>query len=94
MAPNRMQEALNPFKEVAQDSFLSANDNDNDEYQTDLNPSASADYYAQGSAEAATESALTLDKIKHVSSLLFMRSLFHLFYGRLFSACWGTRLSA
>lgn len=65
MAPNRMQEALNPFKEVAQDSFLSANDNDNDEYQTDLNPSASADYYAQGSAEAATESALTLDKIKH-----------------------------
>ena len=31
------------------------------------------DYYAKGSAEAATECALTLAKIKHVSCVLFAR---------------------
>ncbi len=50
------------------------NDDDNrndDGYLGTVRPSVSSEYYTRGSAELATESALTLAKIQHVSTLLF-----------------------
>ena len=41
---------------------------DQDQVVLSKSTSTGADYYARGSAEAATESALTLVKIQHVSS--------------------------
>ena len=59
MAPNMMQD--HPLKEgTDQEESVDNNNNINP-------PAASADYYAKGSAEAATEDAMTLAKIQHVS---------------------------
>mmetsp|Transcript_4887 Transcript_4887/g.10523 ORF Transcript_4887/g.10523 Transcript_4887/m.10523 type:complete len:652 (+) Transcript_4887:105-2060(+) len=68
MAPNVMGEALNPSKEVAQDASPSVNNGDNGMHQQpnhEVEGRSATDYYAKGSAEAATENALTLAKIKH-----------------------------
>lgn len=43
----------------------------NQEVVTESTSTGGADYYAKGSAEVATESALTLAKIQHVSSHLY-----------------------
>ena len=53
MAPNSMQEALNSPPIANGNGAAPASEN--------------PDYYAKGSAEVATEDALTLEKIKHVS---------------------------
>ena len=56
----------------------STNDNDNNNQDDDnqrLQSTNSTDYYAKGSAELATESALTLAKIQHVSYII-LYSLF------------------
>ena len=45
---------------------------DEDIANTRLDTSNSADYYNNGSAEVATESALTLAKIQHVSLYIYM----------------------
>ena len=64
MAPNMMQD--HPLKEGADQEETVGNDNN-------INPpTASADYYAKGSAEAATEDAMTLAKIQHVSVFCLM----------------------
>ena len=44
---------------------------DEDIANTRLDTSNSADYYNKGSAEVATESALTLAKIQHVSYIIY-----------------------
>jgi hypothetical protein len=41
---------------------------DDDGDQEAVGPSVNAEYYSRGSVELATESALTLAKIQHVSS--------------------------
>ena len=61
MAPNSMQEALNSPK----DAVLDPSDGN------DVNAGGGGDYYAKGSAELATENALTLAKIQHVSVHFF-----------------------
>jgi hypothetical protein len=43
----------------------------NQEVVTESTSTGGADYYAKGSAEVATESALTLAKIQHVSSHMY-----------------------
>jgi hypothetical protein len=53
------------------------NNNTNNHHQEELKSrSVSGEYYARGSAEVATESALTLAKIEHVSRInLCMREI-------------------
>ena len=51
-------------------STTNDNDNNNDDDNQRLQSTNSTDYYAKGSAELATESALTLAKIQHVSYII------------------------
>ena len=54
---------------------------DEDIANTRLDTSNSADYYNKGSAEVATESALTLAKIQHVSYIYDLHSIYESYFG-------------
>jgi hypothetical protein len=53
-----------PNNKTKNDDYDDHNDDDD---RGAVGPSVSAEYYARGSAELATESALTIAKIQHVS---------------------------
>ena len=59
-------EAVNNNSTTNDDNDNNNNDDDNQRLQS----TNSTDYYAKGSAELATESALTLAKIQHVSYII------------------------
>ncbi len=55
------------MKMAYEDNTDDGNRNDDGDHEA-VGPSVNAEYYARGSVELATESALTLAKIQHVSS--------------------------
>ena len=61
--------AASASAEAVNNNNSSTNDNNDDDNQR-LQSTNSTDYYAKGSAELATESALTLAKIQHVSYII------------------------
>eukprot|EP00571_Detonula_confervacea_P011018 CAMPEP_0172305728 /NCGR_PEP_ID=MMETSP1058-20130122/6959_1 /TAXON_ID=83371 /ORGANISM="Detonula confervacea, Strain CCMP 353" /LENGTH=642 /DNA_ID=CAMNT_0013017421 /DNA_START=185 /DNA_END=2113 /DNA_ORIENTATION=+ len=60
-----MQEALHPIGSSTGANASSSDNDGNNQQHANVQTSASSDYYAQGSAEAANMSALTLAKIEH-----------------------------
>ena len=84
--------AAHAVEAVHNNSTTNDNDNNQDDDNQRLQSTNSTDYYAKGSAELATESALTLAKIQHVSYIILYYFDGWIFYICTHVMCFGKKI--